>query len=136
MPIALHPLHAILLAFPVALFPGALLADITYLNSSEMQWSNFASWLIAGALVFTGLALSWAVIGMLARRVERESVGRGWFSAILALLFVVGLVNAFQHSHDGWSSVGMTGLALSVISAVLALAAGWIGYTVSREVRA
>jgi len=130
-PIALHPLHAILLAFPVSMFPGALLADITYLNSSEMQWSNFASWLIAGALVFTGLALAWALIGMLARR-----AGRGWLCAILALLFVVGLVNAFQHSHDGWSSVGTTGLALSVISTVLALAAGWIGYTVSREVRA
>lgn len=129
--IALHPLHAILLAFPVSMFPGALLADITYLNSSEMQWSNFASWLIAGALVFTGLALAWALIAMLARR-----AGRGWLCAILALLFVVGLVNAFQHSHDGWSSVGTTGLALSVISTVLALAAGWIGYTVSREVRA
>ncbi|MFT4053140.1 MAG: hypothetical protein QM681_01440 [Novosphingobium sp.] len=130
-PVALHPFHAILLAFPVSLFPSALLADVTYLNSSEMQWSNFASWLIAGALVFTGLALAWALIGMLAHR-----TGRGWLCAILALLFVVGLVNAFQHSHDGWSSVGTTGLALSVISTVLALAAGWIGYTVSREVRA
>lgn len=129
--VALHPFHAILLAFPVALFPSALLADITYLNSSEMQWSNFASWLIAGALVFNGVALAWALIGMLARR-----AGRGWLCAVLSLLFVVGLVNAFHHSHDGWSSVGMTGLALSVISTVLALATGWIGYPVSREVRA
>lgn len=42
----LHPLHAILLAFPMALFSGALLSDITYLNSAEMQWSNFFAWLI------------------------------------------------------------------------------------------
>ncbi|MGF7153503.1 DUF2231 domain-containing protein [Novosphingobium gossypii] len=129
-PVALHPFHAILLAFPVALFPAALLADIAYLNSSEMQWSNFAAWLIAGALVFTGLAMAWALIGMLVSR-----GGRRWLCAILALVFVIGLVNAFQHSHDGWSSVGTTGLALSVISTVLALAAGWIGYGVSREVQ-
>lgn len=130
-PAALHPLHAILLAYPVALFPGATLADITYLNSSEMQWSNFAAWLIAAALVFTGLALAWSLVGQLVRR-----GGRGWLCTILALLFTVGLVNAFQHSHDGWSSVGTTGLALSLISTVLALAGGWIGYTIPREVRA
>ena len=44
-----NPLHAILLAFPVALYPAALLTDITYLNTAEIQWSNFSSWLIAGA---------------------------------------------------------------------------------------
>lgn len=130
-PAALHPLHGILLAFPVALFPGALLANVTYLNSSEMQWSNFASWLIAGALVFAGLALAWALI-----RVFLGRPGSRWLAAILAGLFVVGLINAFQHGHDGWSSVGTTGLALSLISAVLALAAGWIGYTLPKEVRA
>lgn len=127
-PAALHPLHGILLAFPVALFPGALLADVTYLNSSEMQWSNFASWLIAGGLVFAGLSLGWALIRVLLGR-----PGSRWLAAVLAGLFVIGLVNAFQHSHDGWSSVGTTGLALSVISTVLALAAGWIGYTMPKE---
>ncbi|PNU02278.1 DUF2231 domain-containing protein [Novosphingobium guangzhouense] len=130
-PTALHPLHGILLAFPVALFPGALAADATYLNSSEMQWSNFAAWLIAGALVFTGLSLAWALV----RAVMRYTGSRG-LAIILGALFVVGLINAFQHSHDGWSSVGTTGLALSVISTVLALAAGWIGYSVPKEAHA
>jgi uncharacterized membrane protein len=127
----LHPLHGILLAFPVALFPCALAADVTYLNSSEMQWSNFAAWLIAGALVFTGLSLAWTLA-----RVAMRRAGSRWLAIVLVALFVAGLVNAFQHSHDGWSSVDTTGLALSVISMVLALAAGWIGYTVPREVRA
>ena len=40
-----NPLHAILLAFPVALYPAALLTDITYLNTAEIQWTNFSSWL-------------------------------------------------------------------------------------------
>lgn len=128
---ALHPLHGILLAFPVALFPGALAADVTYLNSSEMQWSNFAAWLIAGGLVFTGLALAWTLARVILRR-----AGSRWLAAIMAALFVVGLVNAFQHSHDGWSSVGTSGLVLSVISTLLALAAGWIGYTVPKEAHA
>jgi uncharacterized membrane protein len=129
VPRVLHPLNGILLAFPVGLFPGALAADVTYLNSSEMQWSNFAAWLIAAALVFTGVSLAWALV-----RAYRAGSLR--LAGVLAALFVIGLMNAFQHSHDGWSSVGTTGLVLSLISTVLALAAGWIGYTVPRELRA
>ena len=52
----LHPLHGLLLAWPVALFPAALLSDITYLNSAEIQWSNFSAWLITGALIADELA--------------------------------------------------------------------------------
>ncbi|MFN3537755.1 MAG: DUF2231 domain-containing protein, partial [Brevundimonas sp.] len=42
----LHPLHAILLAFPIALFSFAVATDIAYLNTAEMQWSNFSAWSI------------------------------------------------------------------------------------------
>ena len=55
------PLHAILLAFPVALYPAALVTDITYLNTAVIQWTNFSSWLIAGADLFAGIVLAWAV---------------------------------------------------------------------------
>ena len=55
-------LQALLLAFPVALFPAALVSDITYLNTAEMQWSNFSAWLLAGGELFTGLLLIGAVI--------------------------------------------------------------------------
>lgn len=127
---ALHPLHALLLAFPVALFPGALLSDITYLESSEMQWSNFSAWLITGALVFGGLALAWSIAALFFGRPRRFLV------LVLALMWIAGLVNAFQHSHDGWSSVGTTGLVLSIVSSVLALVAGWNGYSAIRETRA
>ena len=49
-----HPVHAVLLAGTVPLFLGAMLSDIAYSASYEIQWSNFASWLIVGGLVFGG----------------------------------------------------------------------------------
>ncbi|WP_395332043.1 DUF2231 domain-containing protein [Novosphingobium sp. BL-8H] len=128
VPAALHPLHALLLAFPVALFPAALATDVAYFNSAEMQWSNFAAWLIAGGVLFCGLAFVWGVVRVAIRR-----PGSAWLTLILALLFLVGLINSFQHSHDGWTSVGITGLVLSAISAILALAAGWTGYSARQE---
>ncbi len=46
---SIHLLHAVLLAATLPLFLGGLLSDIAYALSYEIQWSNFAAWLIAGA---------------------------------------------------------------------------------------
>lgn len=128
----LHPLHGIFLAFPIALFSGALASDITYLNTAVIAWSNFSAWMISGALVFGGFALAWAVVMTLRRRSRRVLLYLG----LLAVMWVAGVINALQHSRDGWSSVETTGLVLSIVSTLLALAAGWIGYssTLFREV--
>lgn len=127
------PLHAILLAFPVALYPSALLCDITYLRSAEMQWSNFAAWLIAGADVFAGLL----IIVALVRFVRGGRAGRDLLYLLaIAAMFVAGVVNAFKHSQDGWSSVGTLGLFLSLCCALLALFAAFLAFSEFRMVRA
>lgn len=122
----LHPLHAILLSFPMALFTSALLADITYLKSTEIQWTNFASWLITGALIFGGFVIIWAAISAFRRR----SISSGFplYLLLLVIMWVSGLINAFQHSRDGWSSVGQMGLMLSIISTLCAIAATWVAH--------
>lgn len=131
-----NPLHGLLLSFPVALFPAALVTDIAYLRTEQIQWTNFSAWLIAGAMVFTGLVLAWAVVSLVIGLRGGDRLRRMVYAGLLAGLFVVGLINAFQHSRDGWSSVGTFGLLLSIISAILALAAGVIAHSslFSREV--
>lgn len=122
------PLHGILLAFPVALFASGLAADIAYLNTAEIQWTNFAQWLIAGADFFAGLVLAWALISFFAGRAGHAR-GRGLiYLAVVAAMFILGVVNAFQHARDGWHSVGTLGLLLSVACTLLALIAAFIAY--------
>ncbi|MBI1684145.1 DUF2231 domain-containing protein [Caulobacter hibisci] len=124
----LHPLHAILLAFPLALFSAGLISDIAYLRTAVIQWSNFSAWLITGALVFGGLVLAWGVIAAVFPR--RSSRRRALaFLAAVAVMWLAGLINAFQHSHDGWPSVGALGLTLSILSSLFALIAAAIGYS-------
>lgn len=117
----LSPLHAILLAFPVALYPSALASDITYYRTAEVQWSNFSSWLIAGADFFAGLLLAWALASFFFGRVGALGSRGLLYPALVALMFVLGLVNAFQHARDGWHSVGTLGIVLSVLCSILAL---------------
>ena len=128
----LHPLHAILLAFPIALFSSALATDITYLNSAEIQWTNFSQWLLAGGCLMGGLALVWAIVLVATTRGGGRTQAV-LYLALLAVMWIAGLFNSFHHSHDGWTSVGTTGLVLSIISTVLALAAGWVGYSSFRD---
>lgn len=132
---SLKPLHSLLLSFPVALFPCALLTDVTYMKTLQIQWTNFSAWLIVGALVPGGLALLWDLLAAWRGRAERRS-GRLATALFLGAAWVAGLLNAFQHSHDGWASVGMAGLVLSAVSAALALAAGWTAYSRSDDTAA
>lgn len=125
----LHPLHAILLSFPIALFSAALASDIAYLNTAEIQWSNLSQWAIAAALVFGAPVVAWAIVDFV------RGPGRGLWQAgtlyliLVTAMWVLGLINAFKHSQDAWSSVGTLGVILSLFCAGLALAAGWVGHS-------
>ena len=118
------PLHATLLAGTVPLFLGALLSDIAYTQTYQIQWANFSAWLIAGALVFAGFAFLFALVNLL--RAERKAGQPTRYVLLLLVTWILGLVNAFQHAKDAYASMP-GGLILSAIVLLLTLAATWTG---------
>lgn len=120
------PLHAILLGGTVALFLGALLNDIAYYNTYQIQWSNFASWLIAGGLLFCGLAGLFAIANLL--RADPKAGRPVVYLLLLLVTWVLGLINAFVHAKDAWAAMP-TGLILSVIVTLLSVVAAWTGFS-------
>lgn len=120
------PLHAILLGGTVPLFLGALLSDIAYFQTYQIQWSNFASWLIAGGLVFCGLALLFAIANLIRsdRRVGRPLM----YFGLLVVTWVLGLVNAFEHAKDAFAAMP-SGVILSVLTTLLICTTAWLGLT-------
>lgn len=123
----LHPLHAIFLAFPLPLFLGALVSDLAYQGSFQVQWLNFSSWLIAGGLLLGAFALIWAFIGMFRGDTARRGRSIVYVAALL-LMWVLGLINALVHAKDAWATMP-EGLYLSVVVTLLALVAAWVGYS-------
>jgi uncharacterized membrane protein len=121
-----RPLHATLLAGTVPLFLGALLSDIAYFKTFQIQWSNFAAWLIAGGLVFCGLALLFALINLI--RADKKTGRPVMYFLLVLLTWVLGLINAFEHAKDAWA-VMPQGLVLSVIVTLLACVTTWTGLT-------
>jgi uncharacterized membrane protein len=126
-PRPLHPLHAILLAFPLPLFLGALISDFAYRSTFHIQWANFSSWLIAGGLLVGGFALLWALINLFRRGPASKGRLAVYFLVLLAM-WGLGFVNALVHAKDAWATMP-EGLYLSAVTALLALVAAWIGYS-------
>ena len=123
---ALHPINAILLAATIPLFLGALLSDLAYRKSFEIQWTNFASWLIAGGLVFGALAVIAAAVALF-RAERRGGLVLVYFLLVLAT-WIVGFVNAVVHGKDAWATMP-DGLILSLVAVVLACIAKWIAFS-------
>ena len=118
-------MHAVLAFSTLPLFLGALLSDWAYAESYEVQWTNFASWLIAGGLVFAGIALLWATIDVLRSSATRHRRGAVYL-VLLLTSFLLGFVNALVHARDAWAAMP-DGLVLSVVVLLLMAAASMIG---------
>jgi uncharacterized membrane protein len=134
------PIYLLLFPIPVVCFLAAVATDIVYANSAFLLWLHFSEWLIAAGLAFGALALLALVVEFIADRAIRAGIG--WAHALLfCAALVVELFDALVHSIDGWTAVVPTGMALSVVGALLALAAvatlfrvpvAWVAH---REVR-
>lgn len=118
-------MHAVFALSCVPLFLGALISDWAYFSSHQIQWVNFAAWLIAGGLLIAGPVLLWGAIDLLWSPETRHRRSVVYLSLLLAT-FVVGFLNALVHAKDGWAAMP-TGLILSALMVVLALMASVVG---------
>lgn len=125
-PRALHPFHAVLLAGTIPLFLGALLSDVAYAQTYEIQWTNFASWLIAGGLVFGAIVLVLALVDLI--RADHRGGRQLVYFVLVLVTWVLGFVNALVHAKDVWA-VMPGGLVLSVVVTALACVATWVGFS-------
>jgi uncharacterized membrane protein len=121
------PIHAMLVPFPIVCFTGALLSDITYSNSPQVQWANFSEWLLAVGLIMGVLAALFGLIDFLAAGKARPRIG--WVHLIgNAVVLVLALFNNLVHARDGWTGVVPTGLTLSAITVLILIVTGYLGW--------
>lgn len=121
----LHPIHGALLAGALPLYLGGLLSDYAYSSTYHVQWTNFASWLIAGGLVFNGLALLWSLIRLIITRHRSGIMVAHVF--LLLITWALGFYNSLIHAKDAWATMP-TGMVLSIIVVILACASTWVGF--------
>jgi uncharacterized membrane protein len=125
--IAGHPIHPMLVPFPIVCFFGTLLTDIAYWRTAEMMWANFSAWLLTAGLALGALAAIAGLIDFFGDGGIR-ALRRAWIHMLGNLVaWILALLNAFVHTRDAWTSVVPTGLALSALVVVILLFTGWLG---------
>lgn len=126
--VAMHPIHPMLVPFPIACFVGTLLTDLAYWKTAEMMWADFSAWLLAAGLVFGGLAAIAGLIDFFGNRLIRR-LSEAWIHMVgNAAVLVLALFNALVHSRDAWTSVVPTGLILSALTVLVLIVTGWMGW--------
>jgi uncharacterized membrane protein len=119
------PLYLVLYPFPVVLFLGAVVTDSAYARSEFLMWLHFSEWLIAAGVVLGAIAAVVLLVEFFAGGAIRTAAS-GWLHLVLFYLaLIVEVFNAFVHSIDGWTAVVPTGMILSILGAILALASVW-----------
>jgi uncharacterized membrane protein len=124
-----HPIHPMLVPFPIVCFVGAFATDLAYWNSAAVMWETFSVWLLTAGLVMAFFAVIAGLIDFIGSRAVR-ALKPAW-PHVLGNVVVVALsvINAFIHSRDGYTAVVPTGLTLSGLVVLIMLFTGWMGWS-------
>ena len=126
--IAGHPIHPMLVPFPIVCFVGTLVTDIAYWRTAQMMWADVSAWLLTIGLVMGGLAAIAGLIDFLGNRLIR-TLQPAWPHMVGNLVaWLVALLNALVHTRDAWTSVVPVGLILSVMTVLILPVTGWLGW--------
>ncbi|MBB2969876.1 DUF2231 domain-containing protein [Mesorhizobium sp. RMAD-H1] len=125
--IAGHPIHPLLVPFPIVCFILTFLTDVAYWWTGEMFWANASAWLISTGVIMGLLAGIAGLIDFLGNPLIRAQAPAWPHMLGNLLVLILAFFNMLIHSRDGWTSVVPTGLILSGLTVLLLLVTGWLG---------
>jgi uncharacterized membrane protein len=122
-----HPVHPILVNFPIALLVTALGADVLYWWTQDAFFARGALWLIGVGAAVGALAALTGFTDFITIRYARQQIG-SW-SHMLAGVFTVALAaaNLLLRWGDPVDAVLPWGLLLSLDTALMMAFTGWLG---------
>jgi uncharacterized membrane protein len=125
--IAGHPLHAMLVAFPIALAFSTLGADLLYLWTGSGFWAQVAGYAVFGAFAMGVLAgLTGTAELLLVRGIRNRSASWTHFILAVMLLSIFG-ANWIIRIGNPEGAVLPVGLGLSLVAAGMTALTGWHG---------
>ncbi len=122
-----HPIHAMSVAFPIALTFTLLGADLLYWWTGDAFWARAGVWSAGGGFLLGLLAgLSGTAELLLVAGIRARTAAWSHFIFAVLLLALLG-VNWGYRLHDYQAVVLPYGLLLSIFCVIMALVTGWHG---------
>lgn len=126
--IAGHPLHPMLIHFPVAALIGLVGADAAYLSTNDPFWSRAGFWLSGVGAVGGWVASIAGLVDLLTVRRIRRLV-TAWSHALIAvmMLSVASLNWSLRWGDDAGAAIEPWGAAMTLLTAGFIAIAAYLG---------
>jgi uncharacterized membrane protein len=122
-----HPIHQMLIVFPLGLLAMAVIFDLLAIALANGYWSEISYWMIAAGVVTGLLAAPFGFVDWLAiparTRAKRIGAVHGLGNVVVVVLFAI----SWLMRGDAPRSPEALALALSFAAGGLALFTGWLG---------
>jgi uncharacterized membrane protein len=126
--IAGHPVHPMLIPFPIACFVLALVSDLAFWRTSNDFWATASLWLLGIGLIMAALAAVMGLADVLGDN-QIRNLSDAWLHAggnVVAV--VIELYNWYSRYENGNAAIVPTGLILSLLVVLILLFTGWKGW--------
>jgi uncharacterized membrane protein len=126
--IAGHPLHPMLIPFPITLLTAASICDLTYWYSGDGFWAQVSFWSLGAALV-TGMIAAAAGFTDFFGNARIRAISHAWHHMIGNIVVMLLALANFWLRYDQGAEAGLLpwGLVLSLATTVVLLYTGWKG---------
>ncbi len=125
--IATHPIHPMLIPFPIAFLVGTLLSDLVYWQTRDAFWASASVYLLGAGII---MALAAALAGFADFFGDRRirALSHAWQHMIGNLVAVLlSVFNLLIRLGDAEGAILSLGLPISVLVVLLLLFTGWRG---------
>jgi uncharacterized membrane protein len=126
--IAGHPIHPMLIPFPIACFVLTLVCDIAFWRTANDFWSASSFWLLGVGLIMAALAAVMGLIDVMGDD-QIRNLSDAWLHAGANIVAVViEAYNWYSRYEHGSAAIIPTGLILSLVVVLILLFSGWKGW--------
>jgi uncharacterized membrane protein len=123
-----HPVHPMLIVYPLGLLSTAVLFDVLYIVTEDGDLATFSFWALAAGLVGGLAAAGFGLVDWLAipkaTRAKRIGAYHGLGNLVVVTLFAISFllrVNRAQYLPD------LLPFAFALVPAAIALITAWLG---------
>jgi uncharacterized membrane protein len=122
-----HPIHQMLIVFPLGLLATSVIFDIAYLATGNGYWAGIAYWLIAAGVIGGLVAAVFGLIDWLAIPTKTRAKSIGAIHGIGNVLVVLLFAGSWLLRRGNPSTPEALPIALSFSGCVLSCVTAWLG---------
>jgi uncharacterized membrane protein len=128
-----HPIHPMLIPFPIALWIFSLVTDIIYLirgNGGHTDWITISKWSLLAGCIGAVAAAIFGIIDWLTIKDRAVKKVADWHARLNIIALLIFAASFFLRTGKGQNMIGYSltiPIALSVVGVILIGISGWLG---------